>query len=47
MMQSVKQEEKRKLSRKNGRKLSDDKLSTINLYPLANGDTIREPHFQI
>jgi len=41
-MQSLKQEEKRNLSRKNGRELFDDKLSTINLYPLANGDTIRD-----
>jgi len=35
-----KQEEKRKLNRKNGRQLSDDNLYTINFFLLANGEII-------
>ena len=35
-----KQEEKRKLNRKNGRQLSDDNLYTINFFLLVNGEII-------
>ena len=38
-----KQEENRTFYGKNGRENSNDKLYTINIYPLANGDTIGEP----
>ena len=33
-----KQEEKRKLNRKNERELSDDKLYTINFFPFPVGE---------